>query len=65
MRVTYCHLLTEVVSVVSLFQSRGGCDRKMDHIGRNIVLAITWHPTLAWIVFKSQEPVQKSRRVAQ
>ena len=39
MRVTYCHLLTEVVSLVSLLQSRGGCDRKMDHIGKNIVLA--------------------------
>ena len=42
MRVTYCHLLTEVVSLVSLLQSRGGYDRKMDHIGKNIVLAITW-----------------------
>ena len=60
MRVTYCHLLTEVVSLVSLLQSRGGCDRKMDHIGKNIVLAITWHPTLAWIVFKSQVAVLQS-----
>ena len=34
MRVTYCHLLTEGVSLVSLLQSRGGCDRKMDHIGK-------------------------------
>ena len=60
MRVTYCHLLTEVVSLVSLLQSRGGCDRKKDHIGKNIVLAITWHPTLAWIVFKSQVAVLQS-----
>ena len=34
MRVTYCHLLTEVVSLVSLLQSRGGCDRRIDHIGK-------------------------------
>ena len=60
MRVTYCHLLTEVVSLVSLLQSRGGYDRKMDHIGKISSWLLPGHPTLAWIVFKSQVAVLQS-----
>ena len=56
MRVTYCHLLTEVVSLVSLLQSRGGYVT-LEKISSWL---LPGHPTLAWIVFKSQVAVLQS-----